>query len=140
MKNEIWKTIDGFNGNFSVSNYGNVKSLARRVSNHTGYINKPERLLKQKEDKKGYMRVYLDENGTTKFVSIHRLVALAFIPNPLNKAQVNHIDGNKHNNKVENLEWCTNRENAIHAIQTGLNDHSKYHSAYGYKWRYKNAE
>ena len=59
---------------------------------------------------------------------VHRLVALAFIPNPDNKPQVNHIDGNKMNNNVNNLEWCTNTENQIHAIAYKLNDHSKYES------------
>ena len=125
---EIWKIIDGYNGKYVVSNLGNVKSLARCVSNHTGFINKPERVLKHTEDIKGYLRVSLDKDGKTKFVPVHRLVALAFIPNPLNKPQVNHIDGNKHNNRVDNLEWVTNQENCLHAVRKGLNDHSKYHA------------
>lgn len=128
METEIWKEIKGYEGMFAVSNLGRVKSLARRVSNHTGFINKPERILKPIKDIKGYLRVYLSKNNKNKFTPIHRLVSFAFIPNPENKPQVNHIDGNKQNNHVENLEWCTNRENSIHAIRMGLNDHSKYES------------
>lgn len=132
MKEE-WKIVEGYDGKYSVSNMGNVKSLARQVYNHTGFINKPERILRQHDDMKGYPRVYFDKDKKTKFVPVHRLVALAFIPNPENKPQVNHIDGNKHNNCVDNLEWCTNRENQLHAIRTGLNDHSKYHSGRAYR-------
>ena len=128
METEIWKEIKGYEGMFAVSNLGRVKSLARRVSNHTGFINKPERILKQVKDIKGYLRVYLHKNGEKKFIPVHRLVSFAFISNPENKPQVNHIDGNKQNNHVENLEWCTNQENQIHAVRMGLNDHSKYES------------
>ena len=71
------------------------------------------------------MQVHLVANGNSKLVVIHRLVAKAFIPNPQNKAQVNHIDGNKKNNNVRNLEWCTNQENVIHAINIGLIDLEK---------------
>lgn len=124
MKTEIWKEIKGYEGMFAVSNYGRVKSLARRVSNHTGFINKPERILKPFKDVKGYLRVYLTKNSKKKFTPIHRLVSFAFIPNPENKPQVNHIDGNKQNNRVENLEWCTNGENQIHAYVHGLNHHA----------------
>lgn len=125
---EIWKPIDCYDAGYEISNLGRVKSIARRVSNHTGYINKKDYYLKIKKDNKGYCRVYLSKNKVTKFVPVHRLVAMAFIENPNNKPQVNHIDGNKTNNNVTNLEWCTNSENQIHAVRTGLNDHSKYNS------------
>lgn len=129
LPNEEWRYVDGFNKRYAVSNFGRVISLSRRVGNHTGYINKPSRLLKPHKDKKGYMRVYLDKgDGKTKYISIHRLVAIAFIPNHENKPQVNHKDGNKENNNVWNLEWATNKENQIHAVKMGLNDHSKYKS------------
>lgn len=127
VEHEIWFRIDNC---FAVSNKGRVKSLARDVPNHTGIIHKPERILKLQTDHKGYARVSL---GKRKTLAVHRLVAKSFIPNPQNKPQVNHIDGNKQNNCVENLEWCTNQENQIHAIKTGLNDHSKYHSGRPYK-------
>lgn len=126
--NEVWKPIKGYDDKYMVSNLGRIKSVARDVSNHTGIIHKPERILSCRKDKKGYLRVYLDDNRKTKFISVHRLVAIAFIPNELEKPQVNHIDGVKTNNNVENLEWVTNQENQLHAIRMGLNDHSKYMS------------
>lgn len=128
MVTEEWKPVMGYQGKYMVSNYGRIKSVARDVNNHTGIIHKPERILSCRKDTKGYMRVYLDDNKKTKFVPIHRLVALAFIPNEFDKPQVNHIDGVKTNNMVSNLEWCTNQENQIHAVKMGLNDHSKYSS------------
>lgn len=126
--NEVWKPIKGYDDKYMVSNLGRIKSVARDVSNHTGIIHKPERILSCRKDKKGYLRVYLDDNRKTKFISVHRLVAIVFIPNELEKPQVNHIDGVKTNNNVENLEWVTNQENQLHAIRMGLNDHSKYMS------------
>jgi len=127
---EVWKIIDGYNSDFAVSNLGRIKSLARVVSNHTGVIHKPERILKQQIDHKGYCRVSLHKR---KALAVHRLVAFAFIPQVAGKNQINHIDGNKQNNCVDNLEWCNNSENAIHAIKTGLNDHTKYHSGRPYR-------
>lgn len=127
LPNEEWRYIDGFDKRYAVSNFGRVASLSRKVSNHTGLINKPIRLLKPHKDKKGYIRTYLDKgDGRTRYIAIHRLVAIAFIPNTENKPQVNHKDGNKENNNVWNLEWATNRENQIHAVKMGLNDHSRY--------------
>lgn len=73
----------------------------------------------------GYICVSLIKNGKTKFTGLHRLVANAFIPNPENKPQVNHKDGNKHNNSIDNLEWATIVENIQHAFDTGLNQAKK---------------
>lgn len=76
--------------------------------------------LKQQIDNKGYMRVRVTVNGNRKQIKVHRAVAEAFIPNPFNKPQVNHKDGNKQNNRADNLEWVTNEENAAHALKSGL--------------------
>jgi len=81
--------------------------------------------MKQAKNKKGYPIVYLRKNGKSHVLTVHRLVATAFIPNPDNKPQVNHIDGNKTNNYVDNLEWCTNSENMDHAIRMGLFENSR---------------
>lgn len=111
---EIWKDIKDYKGLYQVSNIGRVKSLANR-SNH-----KTEIIIKQSKVT-GYMQVTLYKNSRRKMFKVHRLVAMAFIPNPLNKEQVNHIDGKKTNNAVENLEWNTVSENVKHAFCKELN-------------------
>ena len=95
---EIWKDIEGYEGKYQVSNFGNVKSLDYR---RTG----KEQLLKPMLQTKGYFCVMLCKPN--KIYLIHRIVAKAFIPNPENLPYVNHKDENKHNNHVYNLEWCT---------------------------------
>lgn len=110
---EIWKDIDGFVGKYMVSNLGNVKSLNY---NHTHF----EKLLCPTTNHYGYQQLSLKSKSIHKTVYVHTLVAKAFIPNPLNKKEVNHIDGNKLNNCVTNLEWVTPKENTQHAIKTGL--------------------
>ena len=107
---EVWKNIKGYEGLYQISNLGNVKS----------FKNKNEKLLKPQADKNGYLRLGLRKENNRKFYSIHRLVAQHFIDNPSNKKQVNHIDGDKTNNVVSNLEWVNPVENTQHAWNNGL--------------------
>lgn len=113
MEKEIWKDVKGFEGKYQVSNYGNVKSLNWKRANC-------EKLLYLKKHNKGYRQVELVMNGKPRMYLVHRLVAQAFIPNPNNKPFINHIDANKENNHLENLEWCTQSENVRHSML--LND------------------
>ncbi|MEI7509322.1 MAG: NUMOD4 domain-containing protein [Flavobacterium sp.] len=112
---EIWKDVKGFEGLYQVSNIGNVKRLiSERVF--------AERLIGRNIDRYGYVkRVLSKHNKLTNFTE-HRLVAIAFIDNLENKATINHINGIKTDNRVENLEWNTNKENQQHAIRIGLMD------------------
>lgn len=110
---ELWKPIEGTNGKYEVSNTGKVRSLNYK---NTGEI----RELRPAPDPKGYMKTMLQYGKHYKTVKVHRLVAMAFIPNPDNLPQVNHKDGDKRNNRVENLEWITNYANAHHALEHGL--------------------
>lgn len=117
---ETWKEIPGYNGKYLISNLGNVMS---KNFLGTGI----DRLLTLKKHHSGYIFVRLSNGSRNrqKNHTIHTLVAKAFIPNPLNKKCVNHIDGNKANNRVDNLEWVTHKENTEHAIRTGLRDPHK---------------
>lgn len=120
---EIWKLISGYDDRYSVSNFGNVRSNSYTYTyfwrNRWVTETRKAKILTP-ESIKGYLRVYLrkDKKSFPKF--IHRLVAETFIPNPNNLPQVNHIDGNKLNNCVENLEWCTGSYNIKHALTVGL--------------------
>lgn len=112
---EIWKDIKGYEGLYQVSNLDKVKSIEKdiiRVRNGKEIITHiPEKILFQWKNSKGYLSVAIGSKQSRKLYKVHRLVAEAFIPNPDNLPQVNHIDEDKSNNKVENLEWCTNRYN-----------------------------
>lgn len=110
---EVWKPVQGYEGFYEVSNFGNVKSLNFHRENR-------QQILKAKVTKDGYYETALCKNKKHKYILTHRLVALAFCENPKNKPEVNHKDGNKFNNRADNLEWVTSSENQIHAYKTGL--------------------
>lgn len=116
---EIWKDIAGYEGLYRISNKGNVLSL-------NAYGHGLIRPLKSRKNVFGYLTVVLRKNKKAKYTGVHILVAKAFIPNPDNKPQVNHLDGNKENNSVDNLEWATCKENINHAINTGLRGRLTY--------------
>ena len=110
---EIWKDIPDYEGLYQISNLGNVKSLS------FGNLNS-EKLLKSSPTNCGYYKVQLYKNHHAKMHYVHRLVASSFIPNPNNKPQINHIDGDKSNNRALNLEWVSAKENTKHATNIGL--------------------
>lgn len=125
MQNEVWKDIEGYVGLYQVSNCGNVRSLDRyiTVKSSKEYIrHKKGIMLNPTEDKDGYLIVTL----LNKKHRVSRLVAKAFIDNPNNYEQVNHISGNKKDNSVENLEWCNNAYNQEHAYKIGLKRTHKF--------------
>lgn len=121
---EIWKDIKGYEGLYQISDLGNVKSLPRtRISkiqkNPTKIKEKILKLCIRSKNYKYYV-CNLSKNGKGKNYTVHRLVAETFIENFENKTQVNHKDGNRLNNKVDNLEWVTPKENTIHAWKNGI--------------------
>ena len=112
---EVWKDIQGYEGLYQVSNFGNVRGLDRVIYGNGSYKNGrfvKGGLLKQRNGE--YLRVNLNKDGVKKTERIHVLVANAFLPNPFNYSEINHIDGNKHNNNLSNLEWCSRSYNAKH--------------------------
>lgn len=120
-ENEIWKDIPGYEGLYQVSNLGRVKSYDMKVShNHGGVAIRKGRVLKQVITKWGYNLVSLCKNGTKKQLSVHRIVANSFLENKELKPQVNHKNGIKTDNSLDNLEWCTSFENMQHAVKTKL--------------------
>jgi len=118
---EIFKDIPDYEGRYQASNLGRIKSLKRYVNNPSGgkkiVIG---RILKQDRSLIKYFTVSLYKNNKAKHCSIHRLVLLAFVPNPKNKLCCNHKNGIRTDNRLENLEWVTHSENSIHAIKNKL--------------------
>lgn len=124
---EMWKDIKGYEGYYQVSDTGRVRSVDRYV---TEKVSEKKHFLKGKEmrlteaasrsNSEGYLVVNLRKDGSSTVCLVHRLVAEAFIPNDNCLPTINHIDGNKHNNTVENLEWCSYSYNNTHALENNL--------------------
>lgn len=106
---EKWKDIEGYEGLYQVSNTGLIRNVLTKT------------ILKQNPDQKGYLLIQLSKEGRRKTHKMHRLIAQSFIRNPMNKPQVNHIDEDVTNNRVENLEWVTNSENQLHGNRNRRN-------------------
>ena len=134
---EIWKDIPGYEGLYKVSNLGRIRSLnhiARyrnkyggvSVCEIKGVIKRPSQSGNGYKKGNGYLSVTLSKDGVSERMNVHRIVATVFIPNPGNKPQVNHLDGNKSNNRVDNLEWCTAEENMRHCTHITKTLHSMY--------------
>ena len=113
---EVWKPVIGWEGFYEVSNMGNVKSLGNGKSNNKNYSK--ERILKAKKERNGYLFVALYKEGKSKQCYIHRLVGEAFLENPQDLPQINHIDQNKENNIVSNLEFCSAEYNINYGDRT----------------------
>lgn len=118
-RNSLWLniilnglTLNGYEGLYKINKQGDVYIMKK--------LRAKEGIKKPSIDKDGYKQVNLSKNGKCTTYKVHRLVALTFIPNPNNYPVINHIDGNKQNNKVDNLEWCTRSENDLHAFRLGL--------------------
>jgi len=108
---EVWQELKGYKGLYKISNFGNMYSYPKKA----GWHNRPGRHIKYDKVKPGRYQVTLKNNsGISKRYKVHRLVALQFIPNPENKPCINHKDSNMLNNKIDNLEWVTYRENNMH--------------------------
>lgn len=114
---EIWKDIKEYEGFYQISNLGRVRCCERidKIGRH-----KSVRILTPNKQHNGYLRICLHKDCKQKRFFVHRLVAEAFIPNSGNKPHINHINGKKDDNRVENLEWATREENMQHAFNTGL--------------------
>jgi hypothetical protein len=114
---EVWKDVVCYEGIYQVSNLGNVKRISKTRGVNIKYKN--DYILKPMDNGKGYLRVKLTNNGISKRVMLHRIIAEAFIPNIYNKKVVNHINCNLKDNSINNLEWCTQSENCLHAVKLG---------------------
>ena len=113
--NEIFKDIPGYEGDYQVSNQGRIKSFKRYPQG---------KILCLKKDMCGYRQIGLSRNNKSKSVTVHSLVILAFVGKGPDGMDINHIDGDKTNNHVDNLEYCTHHKNMRHAIKSGLLDNS----------------
>ena len=119
---EVWKDIKGFEGKYQISSLGNIKSLSNTKIYKDGRVfHYKEKILKSYPNRVGYHHVNLFfETGKSKSVDLHRIAAETFLDNPLNKTEVNHLNGIKSDNRINNLEWVTSSQNKIHGFRIGL--------------------
>lgn len=127
-----WHNIKGYEGLYEVGSCGQVKSLARKAryltkNGREDYRAVLVRILKQNVNTGGYRQVTLSKEGKLLTLMVHRLVAIAFLDNPLCLSEINHRDGNKNNNRIDNLEWATSNYNKEHAYKIGLRKSGKEH-------------
>lgn len=116
---EIWKDIPEYEGLYQVSNLGRVKSLERKVKKWDGIKTVREKILSQNKTPFGHLKVIFSKENKHYHPSVHRLLAMAFIPNPQNFPVINHINGNPADNRIENLEWTTQSKNVLHGFKMG---------------------
>lgn len=119
---EIWKDVVGYEGYYKVSSLGRIQTVERIVNAPLGRVSRVVSpiIRKQQLSRGGYRQLTLSDADGQRTETVHRLVAAAFLPTQEGKEQVNHIDGNKDNNAVSNLEWCNAYENTVHAFELGL--------------------
>ena len=118
MKEEHWAPIKGYEGYYEVSDKGNFRRLPTVIRYKSeGMRNYPGKILKQEATMEEYLRVVFMKEGKKQRLMSHRVVAETFIPNDEGKPFVNHINGNRSDNRVENLEWCTQSENELHSVK-----------------------
>lgn len=127
MTEEIWRPIVGYEGLYEVSSYGRVRSLDRYDSKNCFWKG---RILKLNDNGRGYLRAHLCLNNKIKNFLVHRLVAQAFIPNPDNLPEVNHINEDKTNNRVDNLEFCNHKYNVNYGTRTDRMRDTKIKNGY----------
>lgn len=130
---EIWKPIKGYEGLYEISNLGKLKSLAKSPGVGINKRYMVDRILPGYKVKRKYIQVQLWKNQKVKVKGAHRLVLETFKPTNNPKLETNHIDGNKYNNNIDNLEWVTSKENKRHAFKNGLCDHRRGECLYNSK-------
>lgn len=120
QNSEVWRDIPFFEGYYQCSNTGKVKSLRREVIHPKGNYFTTERVLKATKTKNGYMIVTLSVRGWNRSTYIHKIIATVFLGNPSGAREINHKNGDKTDNNVHNLEWCSHSANMIHAFENGM--------------------